>query len=91
MRNNRPKELTYRIVNDTGFIVESACRLPELKCYAENGSILFWASILEDSDGNEVEAMQYLTPEVAMKMANSLRIMALEAFEQANSTPSLIK
>lgn len=80
-RNNRPEKLTYKPVNSIGFIVEKACRLPELKCYEENGSVLFYASIIPMSseDNREDEAMQYLTPEVAMKMAKSLEACAIEA------------
>jgi len=83
MRNQRPEKLTYKTVNDTGFIVESACRLPELKCYEEDGSILFWASVLSfEDEKNEIEAMQYLTPEVAMKMSKALETMAIQAFKK---------
>lgn len=84
MRNQRPDKLTYKVVNDTGFIVESHCRLPELKCYEENGSILFFASVLDSSDEKkEIEALQYLTPEVAMKMAKALEYLAIEAFKKS--------
>lgn len=80
-RNNRPNELTYKPVNDIGFIVESRCRLPELKVYEEHGSVLFWASVVNDSEDREIEAMQYLTPEVAMKMSKALRACAIKALE----------
>lgn len=81
MKNERPEKLTYHRCNDTGFTVESRCRLPELKCYEEGGSVLFWASIVHD--GEEIEAMQYLTPEVAMKMSKALRECAIIALEKS--------
>lgn len=81
MKKERPNELTYTTVNDTGFIVESRCRLPELKCYEENGSVLFWASVIDTKDNPEIEALQYLTPEVAMKMSKALRACAIKALE----------
>lgn len=84
MRNQRPDKLTYKTCNDIGFIVESRCRLPELKCYEENGSVLFWASVIDTKDEPEIEALQYLTPEVAMKMSKALRACAIRALENQN-------
>ena len=84
MMKKRPDKLTYSPCNDIGFIVESACRLPELKCYVENGSVLFWASIIDTAKGNddrEIEALQYLTPEVAMKMSKALERCAIQALK----------
>lgn len=80
MRKTRPEKLTFAPRNETGFIVESSCRLPELKAYEENGTVLFWATVV-DTKGEEHEALQYLTPEVAMKMAKSLECMAVHAFK----------
>lgn len=81
MKIERPEKLTYTVVNDTGFIVESRCRLPELKCYEESGSILFSATVL-DWNEKEIETLQYLTPEVAMRMAKALEVMAIQAFKK---------
>ena len=68
----RPEKLTYHICNDVGFIVEKKCRLPELKCYEENGSVLFWASVLDTRDREEeIEVLQYLTPH---QRQDSLRV-----------------
>ena len=80
MEKERPNALTYHACNEIGFVVESRCRLPELRCYEENGSVLFWASVI-DTKGKEEEALQYLTPEVAMKMSKALRNCAIKALE----------
>lgn len=82
MKHERPDKLNYRVVNETGFIVESSCRLPELKCYVEGGSVYFYASVLNDNEDNEIEALQYLTPEIAMKMSKALEVMAIQAFKE---------
>lgn len=81
MKKERPDKLTYYTCNDIGFIVEKRCRLPELKCYEESGSVLFWASVIDTKDNPEIEALQYLTPEVAMKMSKALRACAIRALE----------
>lgn len=75
----RPAKLSSHIVNDTGFLVESACRLPEIKFYEECGSVLFWASIMDREESDEIEALQYLDPFTAMKMAKQLEACAIQA------------
>lgn len=81
MRNERPQKLESRIVNYTGFIVESMCRLPELKFYEEHGSVLFYASVLNREEDDEIEALQYLDPKTAMKMAKQLEACAIQALK----------
>ena len=80
MKKERPNKLTYSPCNDIGFVVESACRLPELKCYVEGGSVLFWATVT-DGGKKEIEALQYLTPEIAMKMSKALERCAIQALK----------
>ncbi len=83
MRNQRPKDLKFHAVNETGFLIEKACALPEIKFYEEGGSVLFFATVAHPTnDGEEVEALQYLTPEIAMKMAKSLEACAIQAFKK---------
>lgn len=77
----RPNSLTIRQVNETGLLIEKACRLPEIKFYVENGSVLFWATVTS-TDSEEIEALQYLTPEAAMKFAKAMEVCAVEAFKQ---------
>jgi hypothetical protein len=81
MKKERPNELTYTTVNDCGFIVESHCRLPEIKCYEESGTVMFWASVIDTKDSAEIEALQYLTPQVAMKMSKALEACAIQALK----------
>lgn len=81
MKKPRPKTIEYGPVNDIGFRVEEDCRLPELKFYVEGGSVLFWATTKGSSTAEEVEALQYLTPEIAMKMAKALEACAIQALK----------
>ena len=80
-RITRPDKITFRVCNNIGFIVESRCKLPELKCYVEGGSVLFWASVLDRDEESEIEALQYLSPSMAMKMAKALERCAIEALK----------
>lgn len=80
-KQQRPNILTVRQINEIGLLIESKCKLPEIKFYVENGSVLFWATVL-DLDGEEREALQYLDPITAMKFAKSMENCAVEALKQ---------
>lgn len=80
-RKQRPNEISVRPCNETGLLIESACRLPEIKFYEENGSVYFFASVLNDSEDREIEALQYLSPEHAMKFAKSMEACAIQALK----------
>ena len=77
----KKKEIvTIESVNDIGLSIRSHCRLPDIHFYTEYGSVLFWATT-EDSDGIEHEALQYLTPEQAMKFAKAMENCAIQALK----------
>lgn len=82
MAEKRPNVLTLRSCNEVGLLIEKACRLPEIRFYPEGGSVLFWA-VVHDSDGKEQEALQYLTPEAAMKFAKAMEACAIEALKKS--------
>ena len=71
---------TIEALNDTGLRIASDCKLPEIKFYEENGAVLFWATIKENGE-EEVEALQYLTPEEAMKFAKAMEECAIKALK----------
>lgn len=77
----RPKELKIESVNGIGLRIEKACRLPEIKFYVEGQSVLFWATV-HDRNGDEVDALQYLNAEQAMKFAKAMEACAIEALRQ---------
>ena len=68
-------------VNDIGLRIASRCRLPEIKFYVESGSVLFWATV-HDREGEDVEALQYLSPNEAMRFAKAMEACAIEALRQ---------
>lgn len=70
-------------VNDIGLRIASECRLPEIKFYVESGRVLFWATTKDISSSKEVEAMQYLTPENAMKFAKAMEKCAIKALKES--------
>jgi len=80
MNDKKSEVATYHKCNGEGFIVESNCRLPELKCYVDEGTVYFEATVMKN--GEEHDGLQYLTPEIAMKMSKSLRDCAIKALEQ---------
>lgn len=80
-KEKRPEKLTIRPCNDIGLIIESACRLPEIKFYVENGSVLFWATTT-DFKGQEIETMQYLNPRAAMIFAKAMEACAIQALKE---------
>ena len=55
--------------------------MPEIRFYPEGQSVMFWA-VVHDKDGNETEALQYLTPEAAMKFAKAMEACAIEALKR---------
>ena len=77
-KRRRPTELTIN-ESEAWFKIEKECTVPEVKCGIEDRSILLWVTV---SDGdNEIQGLQYLTPEIALKMSKRLREMALNLFE----------
>lgn len=54
-------------------------RFYELKLYPENGHVNMYATINLDNEDNQPEALMYLSPEEAMKLANALQASAMEA------------
>lgn len=80
-KEERPNVLTIKPCNDIGLFIEKRCRLPEIKFYVENGSVLFWATVC-DMDGKEIEALQYLDALSAMKFAKAMENCAIEALKQ---------
>lgn len=73
--------VTVKPVNDTGLRIASDCRLPEIKFYVESGNVLFWATVKDTAEGRDVEALQYLSPENAIKFAQAMEACAIQAFK----------
>jgi len=83
MKKDRPNKINIIPCNN-GLLIESACRLPEIRFYEENGSVYFFASVLNNEEDDEIEALQYLTPEQAMKFARAMEKCAIEALKNSN-------
>lgn len=83
MNRPRPNERTVKPCNEIGLIIESDCRLPEIKFYEESGTVYFFATV-HDSDEKEQEALQYLSAQDAMKFAKAMEACAIRALKNAN-------
>ena len=69
--------------NDIGlWITEPDCRMPDIHFYPEHGSVILDVTVL-DFKSREVQAIQYLTPQEAMKFASAMKACAIQALEEA--------
>lgn len=74
-----PRTLTQ--CNDIGLRITSKCRLPDIHFYVESGTVHFWATV-QDSQGQEHEALQYLDVIDAMKFAKAMEACAIQALKE---------
>ena len=64
-------------INNTGLLILSNSRLPDVHFYEENGAVLLWATVADEKD---YTGLEYLTPIEAMKFARAMEKCAIQAF-----------
>ena len=76
----RPDTNKLTVTNDIGLRIEKKCRLPEFTIYEENGSVHMLATVV-DTDGDEHQALQYLSASEAMAFAKAFEQCAIRALK----------
>lgn len=77
---SRPDTNKLTVINDIGLRIEKKCRFPEFTIYEENGSVQMLATVT-DTEGNEHQALQYLSASEAMAFAGAFKKCAIRALE----------
>lgn len=69
-------------VNGPGIHIEYGAKLKEMTLYPEGSSVHLYVTV---KDGKEIEALMYLSPEEAMKIAKALEASAIEALKYVSA------
>lgn len=81
-------ELQIQPINDGGIQVQALPdknhRFHDLRLYEQDGHVNVYATVRPDNE-HEIEALMYLSPEEAMKVANALRASAIKALEHVSA------